>query len=60
MLKRGVKKVVKCIRKKGKGVCVMAGDIAPVDVLAHVPILCEEHDIPYVYVPSREVAVTIL
>ncbi|KAK9277559.1 hypothetical protein L1049_007104 [Liquidambar formosana] len=25
-----------------------------VDVITHVPILCEEADIPYVYVPSKE------
>lgn len=51
--------MVKSIRKKCKGVCVLAGDIAPVDVLSHVPILCEESDIPYIYVPSKEVRVLI-
>lgn len=23
------------------------------DVIAHIPVLCEDHGIPYVYVPSR-------
>lgn len=31
----------------------MAGDIYPVDVLSHVPVLCEEAGIPYVFVPSK-------
>lgn len=23
------------------------------DVISHIPVLCEDHNIPYVYVPSR-------
>nr|XP_009766544.1 PREDICTED: H/ACA ribonucleoprotein complex subunit 2-like protein [Nicotiana sylvestris] len=34
--------------------CVIAGNISPVDVITHVPILCEESDIPYIYAPSKE------
>jgi H/ACA ribonucleoprotein complex subunit 2 len=32
---------------------VIGGDVSPVDVLTHIPILCEDNDVPYVYVPSR-------
>ncbi|PPS16829.1 hypothetical protein GOBAR_AA03741 [Gossypium barbadense] len=53
-LKRGVKEVVKSIRRGHKGLCVIAGNISPIDVITHVPILYEEADIPYVYVPSKE------
>nr|GEW05427.1 H/ACA ribonucleoprotein complex subunit 2-like protein [Tanacetum cinerariifolium] len=53
-LKRGVKEVVKSIRRGNKGVCVIAGNITPIDVITHVPILCEEAEIPYVYVSSKE------
>merc|ERR1712083_865980 len=53
-IKRGVKEVVKAIKKGERGVCVIAGDISPIDVIAHVPILCEEKTVPYVYVPSKE------
>ena len=53
-IKRGVKEVVKGLRKGSKGVCIIAGDISPIDVIAHVPILCEEKGVPYVYVPSKE------
>ncbi|CAM8929181.1 unnamed protein product [Rhodiola kirilowii] len=34
--------------------CVVAGNISPINVITHLPILCEESDIPYVYVPSKE------
>jgi len=53
-LKRGVKEVVKALRKGSKGLCLIAGDISPIDVITHVPILCEEANVPYVYVPSKE------
>lgn len=33
---------------------VIAGDISPIDVITHVPVLCEEANIPYVFVPSKE------
>ena len=48
-IRRGVKEVVKALKKETKGVCVIAGDISPIDVITHVPILCEEANVPYVY-----------
>ncbi|CAK4066465.1 unnamed protein product [Aphanomyces euteiches] len=51
--KRGVKEVVKAIRKGEKGLCVIAGDISPVDVISHIPVLCESNDIAYVFTPSK-------
>jgi len=62
-LKRGVKECVKAIRKSPagipgavdspSGIVVLAADISPMDVISHIPVLCEDHSIPYVYVPSR-------
>lgn len=34
-------------------IVVLAGDIYPIDVLSHIPVLCEDAKIPYVYVPSK-------
>ena len=36
-------------------VCIIAGDISPIDVITPLPVLCEDNDVPYVYVPSKEV-----
>jgi H/ACA ribonucleoprotein complex subunit 2 len=52
-LKRGVKEVVKAVRKNAKGIVVMAGDISPIDVLSHIPVLCEDAKVPYIFVPSK-------
>merc|ERR1712216_1041708 len=51
---RGVKEVVKAVRKGQKGVCVIAGNISPMDVISHLPILCEDNGVPYIYVRSKE------
>eukprot|EP01040_Poterioochromonas_malhamensis_P006858 gene6858-7394_t len=52
-VRRGVKEVVKALRKGEKGFCIIAGDISPVDVVTHLPIMCEDRNIPYFYVPSK-------
>eukprot|EP01090_Pellita_catalonica_P022000 TRINITY_DN8395_c0_g1_i1.p1 TRINITY_DN8395_c0_g1~~TRINITY_DN8395_c0_g1_i1.p1 ORF type:complete len:150 (+),score=28.38 TRINITY_DN8395_c0_g1_i1:28-450(+) len=52
-VRRGVKEVVKAIRKKETGLCVIAGDISPIDVITHLPVYCEENNIQYVYVASK-------
>ena len=36
-------------------VCVIAGDISPIDVITHLPVFCEDRDVPYIFVPSKEV-----
>ena len=53
IVKRGVKETVKAVRKGAKGLVIIAADISPIDVLSHLPILCEEKGIPYMYVKSR-------
>jgi H/ACA ribonucleoprotein complex subunit 2 len=31
----------------------MAGDVSPMDVISHIPVLCEDNEIPYIFIPSR-------
>jgi H/ACA ribonucleoprotein complex subunit 2 len=33
---------------------LIAGNITPIDVVSHLPVLCENNSVPYVYVPSKE------
>lgn len=53
-VKRGVKEVVKALRKGEKGLVIIAGDISPPDVISHLPVLCEDHSVPYIFVPSKQ------
>ena len=54
LIRRGVKEVNKAFRKKEKGFCILAGDVSPIDVISHFPVLCEKNNIKFVFVPSRE------
>ncbi|XP_060053253.1 H/ACA ribonucleoprotein complex subunit 2 isoform X2 [Erinaceus europaeus] len=52
-LRRGVKEVQKFINKGEKGITVLAGDTLPIEVYCHLPIMCEDQNVPYVYIPSK-------
>ena len=54
MARRGVKEVVKNLRKKKRGIVLIAADITPIDLISHIPVMCETRDIPYIYVPSKD------
>eukprot|EP00457_Paulinella_chromatophora_P011070 gb/GEZN01011195.1/.p1 GENE.gb/GEZN01011195.1/~~gb/GEZN01011195.1/.p1 ORF type:complete len:200 (-),score=68.69 gb/GEZN01011195.1/:355-954(-) len=51
---RGVKEVVKALRNGKKGVVLLAANISPIDVLSHLPGLCEAKEVPYIWLPSKE------
>ncbi|MCQ2821308.1 MAG: ribosomal L7Ae/L30e/S12e/Gadd45 family protein [archaeon] len=58
LIRRGVKEVNKFYRRKeyekSESICVLAGDVSPIDVICHIPILCEKNNVPYIYIPSRQ------
>ena len=35
---------------------IFAGDTSPVEVICHMPCVCEEKGIKYCYIPSKEVS----
>lgn len=35
-------------------IVIIAGDISPIDVITHMPVVCEEADVPYCFVPSKQ------
>ena len=53
-VKKGTNEVTKAIERGISKLVVVAEDVEPPEVVAHLPILCEEHGIPYGFVPSRQ------
>merc|ERR1712064_52555 len=53
-VRNGLKDVQSRIRKGESGLVVFAGDVTPVDVMCHMPAVCEEKSLPYCYTPSRQ------
>lgn len=53
-LKKGSNEVTKAAERGNAKLVVMAEDVNPPELLAHIPLICEEKGIPYAYVPSQE------
>ncbi|KAL1240588.1 putative H/ACA ribonucleoprotein complex subunit 2-like protein [Trichinella spiralis] len=49
----GIDQVQKAIRKGKIGICVLAGDVSPIDYYSHIPIVCEEKNLAYIFLPSK-------
>src|SRR5688500_3988960 len=50
---KGTNEVTKQIERGAAKLVLMAEDVSPEEILAHVPLLCEEKGIPYGYVPAK-------
>jgi large subunit ribosomal protein L7Ae len=50
----GTNEVTKSTERSEAKLIVMAEDVDPVEILVHIPMLCEEKRIPYVYVPKKQ------
>lgn len=49
-----MKEVVKQLKKKKRGIVILAGDITPIELVAHIPIICENNANPYIYVKTKD------
>ena len=52
-ISKGANEATKQVERGQAKLVVMAEDVTPEEVLAHMPILCEEKSIPYAYVQSK-------
>lgn len=53
-VRKGTNESTKAIERGTAKLVVIAEDVTPPEVVAHLPILCEERKIPYVFVPSKD------
>jgi large subunit ribosomal protein L7Ae len=53
-VRKGTNETTKAVERGQAKLVVIAEDVDPPEVVAHLPLLCEERKIPYVYVPSKE------
>jgi len=51
---KGANETTKYVERGQAKLVVMAEDVTPEEILAHMPLLCEEKNIPYTYVSSKE------
>ncbi|UCH88885.1 MAG: 50S ribosomal protein L7ae [Thermoplasmata archaeon] len=53
-IRKGTNEVTKLVERGQAKFVVMSEDIQPEEILAHIPALCEEKNIPYSYVPNKQ------
>lgn len=52
-MKKGANEATKSLNRGQSEFIVMAGDAEPLEILLHLPLLCEDKNVPYVFVPSK-------
>jgi large subunit ribosomal protein L7Ae len=53
-VRKGTNEATKAIEKGDAPLVVIAEDVDPEEVVMHLPILCDEKNVSYVYVPSKK------
>jgi large subunit ribosomal protein L7Ae len=53
-ISKGANEATKQVERGQAKLVVMAEDVTPEEILVHMPVLCEEKNIPYTYVPSKD------
>ncbi|MGH9877643.1 MAG: 50S ribosomal protein L7Ae [Nitrososphaerales archaeon] len=53
-VRKGTNETTKAIERGTSKLVVIAEDVEPPEVVAHLPILCEERNSAYVFVPSKQ------
>ena len=52
-VRKGVNETTKSIERGEAVFVVIAEDVDPPEIVAHIPLLCDEKNVPYAYVPSK-------
>lgn len=52
-LKKGANEATKTLNRGQSEFIIMAADTEPLEILLHLPLLCEDKNVPYVFVRSK-------
>ena len=52
-LKKGANETTKALNRGIAEFVVLSADTEPLEILLHLPLLCEDKNVPYVFVPSK-------
>ncbi len=53
-IKKGTNETTKAVERGLAKLVYIAMDVDPPEIVAHLPLLCEEKNIPYIYVKSKD------
>jgi U4/U6 small nuclear ribonucleoprotein SNU13 len=52
-LKKGANEATKTLNRGIAEFIILTADTEPLEILLHLPLLCEEKNVPYVFIPSK-------
>ncbi|MCD6470590.1 50S ribosomal protein L7ae [Candidatus Bathyarchaeota archaeon] len=52
-VRKGTNETTKAVERGLAKLVIIAEDVDPPEVVAHLPLLCDERKVPYIYVPSK-------
>merc|ERR1711931_575809 len=53
-LRKGANEATKTLNRGQSEFVVLAADSEPLEILLHIPLLCEDKNVPYVFVRSKQ------
>ncbi|KAJ5374381.1 ribonucleoprotein-associated protein [Penicillium concentricum] len=53
LVKKGANEATKTLNRGTSEIIVLAGDASPLAILLHLPLLAEDKNVPYVFVPTK-------
>jgi len=53
-IRKGTNEATKALEKGLAQLVIIAEDVEPEEIVMHLPVLCEEKKVPYVYVKSKQ------
>jgi len=52
-IKKGANEATKTLNRGISELIIMAADAEPLEILLHLPLLCEDKNVPYVFIGSK-------
>lgn len=53
-IRKGTNEATKAVEKSAAQIVIIAEDVEPEEIVMHLPALCDEKKVPYVFVPNKQ------
>ena len=53
-IKKGANESTKALNRNNAELIIVAADTEPIEIILHLPLLCEDKNIPYIFIRSKQ------
>ncbi|MEA3254318.1 MAG: 50S ribosomal protein L7Ae [Candidatus Altiarchaeota archaeon] len=58
-IKKGTNEVTKAVERGNAKLVLIGSDVTPPEIVMHLPMICEEKEIPYIFIPKADIGEAI-